>query len=117
MPEEPPSGNTSKTRTSLDQLFTALSHEPRRRVLCELADRPRPDESGDDPRRLVVEDTDFARLEQELYHCHLPKLDDAEFVDWVPESGSVSPGPRFEDIEPLLSLLDDHREELPESWP
>jgi len=51
-----------------------------------------------------------------LRHVHLPTLDERGFVDWVPESGEVSRGPNWNVLAPMLRLLDDYREELPDGW-
>lgn len=47
---------------------------------------------------------------------HLPKLESAGFVVWGPQDHSVRKGPRFEEIEPLLELLQNHADELPDDW-
>ncbi|ELZ81869.1 hypothetical protein C453_17674 [Haloferax elongans ATCC BAA-1513] len=52
----------------------------------------------------------------ELFHTHLPKLDDAGFVDWDPRTGAVVRGPRFDAVEPVLRLFADHTDELPSEW-
>lgn len=72
-------------------------------------------ESSADERE---EDDDSTELiKQELYHTHLPKLAEAGFINWDPESGLITRGPRFEEIGPLLRLMNDHQDELPEDWP
>ncbi|WP_210424941.1 DUF7344 domain-containing protein [Halorussus halobius] len=48
----------------------------------------------------------------DVYHNHLPKLDDLGFVSWDRETGVVAPGPQFEEIRPLLELLADNGHEL-----
>lgn len=59
----------------------------------------------------------FKRSHAELYHNHLPALDAAGFIDWDPETDAVTRGPYYEDIRPLLQLMHDHQDELPEDWP
>jgi hypothetical protein len=51
-----------------------------------------------------------------MHHVHLPKLEDYGFVEWDSDTGEVVRGPCFGEIEPLLELLDEHRDELPEEW-
>ena len=46
-------------------------------------------------------------------HNHLPKLEDLGFVDATPDQHLVTRGPRFEEIEPLLELLDTYQDPLP----
>jgi len=48
----------------------------------------------------------------DVYHNHLPKLDDLGFVSWDRENGVVATGPQFEEIRPLLELLADNGDEL-----
>jgi hypothetical protein len=91
---------------SLDELFELLSHEYRRYILWTLAD---PDGRTDEPIRTTLfpgdDEPDILRIE--LRHNHLPKLDDAGLVDWDPEAETLERGPRFEEIEPFLDLMDD----------
>jgi hypothetical protein len=49
-------------------------------------------------------------------HSHLPKLADMGFIEWDRESGELSKGPEWEEIAPLLTLIYDHRDELPDEW-
>lgn len=43
------------------------------------------------------------RVQADLETVHLPMLDAADFIDWNPETGEISKGERFEEIEPLLA--------------
>jgi len=38
-------------------------------------------------------------------------------VEWDRETGTISRGPRFDEIEPVLELIENHPEELPPDWP
>lgn len=96
-----------------EQLGT-LSHWPRRRVLVALLHHhPRADTPVDRDDPAVEEDLevlyDFQRL-------HLPELEDGGFIDYDREERIVSRGPNFPEIEPLLGLIDEHRDELPDDW-
>lgn len=51
-----------------------------------------------------------------MYHLHLPKLEGAGFIDATWERRSVTAGPRFGEIRPLLELLDNNRSKLPDGW-
>ena len=95
----------------LDEVFAALGHRLRRRVLLRLLDRPVT--SLDD---LLSEDEDRNHVEVQLHHAHLPTLDDADFVDWDGER-RISRGSKYEAVEPVLELLVDHRDRLPGEWP
>lgn len=54
-------------------------------------------------------------LATELYHNHLPKLVEAGVVEWDREAGTVSRGERFAEIGPLLELLANNRERIPDA--
>lgn len=53
----------------------------------------------------------------ELEHNHLPRLTEAGYVEWDRETGELSRGQNFEEIAPILTLLEDHADELPSDWP
>lgn len=44
----------------------------------------------------------------ELYHNHLPKLDDAGLIEWDREEGVVEKGPRFDEVHPLLDFASEN---------
>lgn len=94
-----------------------VANDYRRRLLIALLEHDRREETNvclpDD-----VATTDAAREKQvaELRHCHLPMLTRSELIEWDPESNTVTKGPRFDEIEPLLKLLVTHSDELPDKW-
>lgn len=53
----------------------------------------------------------------QLVHTHLPKLEAAGYIQWDRETDEISKGPNFEEIEPLLELIENHADELPPGWP
>lgn len=110
-------GGLTTRIVSSDQVFTALSHTARRRVLSALVSAAPRDEVEFESVEYAPEDQRPGSFAIELHHTHLPHLDDAGFVDWERESGTVDRGPAFEEIRPLLELLDEHRRELPAGWP
>ncbi|RQG95496.1 DUF7344 domain-containing protein [Natrarchaeobius chitinivorans] len=105
-----------RERATLDELFDVLSKPPRRRILTALADTNPSEDAEFVPR-------DFApngRREDvlpRLHHSHLPKLDEADFIEWNPHSKTITHGPSFDEIEPLVELMIDHEDELPADWP
>ena len=100
------------TSTSFDAHLDALGHVDRRRLLFALLHAS---VKGDLP--VEVEQLGQPTAEDDLglsmHHVHLPKLDDQGFVDANLDRNSVTPGPRFDDIKPLLELLDANRGQLP----
>ena len=104
-------------RVALDRVFDVLSHPYRRRILTLLEDRnPREDEEFS-PEEIAAEDVDLELFTRELYHSHLPKLDEAGYIEWDREADVIRHGPQFDEVEPLISLMRDHPDELPEDWP
>lgn len=91
---------TLEMTKSADKMFDALADSRRRRLLFALfeknpeTDPPRGQDSLPDIRRI------------EYQHNHLPKLDEYGFIEWTRNANTVERGPHFEEIEPLLELLD-----------
>lgn len=79
----------------LDEYLDALAREPRRQVMLALLDRNEDD-------RVPVSDLlprhadDSGSTAIELYHVHLPKLDDLGLVEWDRDRDLVGRGPDFE---------------------
>ncbi|MFD1644529.1 helix-turn-helix domain-containing protein [Haloarchaeobius litoreus] len=99
--------------TSLDRALESLAAEDRRRLLDELVERDGRS-AVQLPDDLATAGEDEAAMHLRMRHIHLPKLAEAGFVDWDRERHTVRPGPCFDDVEPLLRLLRDHADELPE---
>jgi hypothetical protein len=51
-----------------------------------------------------------------VYHTHLPKLEQWGFIETGPDRQSVSRGERFDEIAPLLELIDDNRGVVSADW-
>jgi hypothetical protein len=116
-----PTGEKERDESSLDELFEMLSHGIRRRILVTVA-RENPQDVDDLTTESAASDHEeddeaLELLTTQLYHTHLPKLDEAGFIDWDRDEGHITRGPRFDEIEPLLRLMNDHQDELPDDWP
>lgn len=107
MTKRTPDGGT--TESSLSASLDALSHTYRRRILAAVATANPRDEDQVTPIETADEDESLELFEMQLYHIHLPKLDEAGFVNWNRETGTVTGGPRFDEIQPLLTLITDHQ--------
>ncbi|ADB60866.1 hypothetical protein Htur_1982 [Haloterrigena turkmenica DSM 5511] len=112
-----------------DRMFDALADGYRRELLVDLLDHaPRRvsqpagtsweiTESNDGLLRRhlsssrAIPDADEALLR--AHHIHLPKLDDYGYVEWDRDEHRVTRGPRFDEIRPIVELLDGRRDELP----
>lgn len=104
------------TTTTLETVFGILSDPTCRRVLAEIrAGDPRTSAEFT-PEDLVPSNDDRDHLRLELYHAHLPKLASEGFIDWNRETGTITRGPQFEEVRPLLALLAEHEEKLPGEW-
>ena len=103
--------------TTLDQLFTCLSHPTRRRLLTTLAvDNPRDEKEFESPD-FKPEDQELELFIAQLYHKHFPHLEHAGYITWDRTSDTITRGPNFEEIRPLIELMNNHQDELPENWP
>lgn len=104
-------------RSDLDQVFRSLSHTVRRRILTALMSENPRTQATVETMQFRPEGRQQERVSLDIHHSHLPQLDQAGFVDWNPETGTVARGEKFEQIRPLLELMDEHRDELPDDWP
>jgi hypothetical protein len=102
--------------SSSDDVFEALSHPYRRQLLVAVLARNPQDDDDRDPLDLVADDVDPDVLEVDLIHTHLPKLAEMGFIEWDRDAGDISKGPNWGDIAPLLVLIRDHQDELPDDW-
>lgn len=92
----------------------ALSNSLRRHVLTQLNDS--------NPRDV----SEFVEIEADpdgdgrpaipIHHEYLPKLAETGFIEWDRGTDVVTRGPRFDEIAPLIDLMTNHPEELPEGW-
>jgi DNA-binding transcriptional ArsR family regulator len=102
----------------LDGFFDVLANEHRRRILVALLEQnslvgPGFDLLPGEYSRGEMPDS----LEIQLYHYHLPYLEEAGLVTWDRDTLAVRKGPRFGEIRPLLVLLQSNAEDLPLDWP
>lgn len=97
-----------------DDALRALAHRDRRRLLIAFLEQSHEEEISA-PEEVHVGERDVEKLHVGLHHKHLPRLDALGFVDWDREAGTVSKGPNFSEIQPMLELLNRYRNELPES--
>lgn len=105
-----------QTSSRADALFEALSNPYRRQLLVALLDHNPQDDDDRDPLNIVSDDIEPAVLETELLHRHLPKLEQMGFINWNQESNEISKGSDWIEIEPLLTLIENHQNELPDGW-
>jgi hypothetical protein len=99
-----------------DEVFSAVSREPRRQLVVSLLDAgeeesvPLP-ESAVNPNVPVDPET----LKLELHHQHLPMLAEREFVEWDSDPLEASRGARFPEVAVVLNSLHAFAGEIPDS--
>lgn len=101
-------------RPGVGRVLEALGKSHRRRILIELR-YGRVNHVDDVVMRGGGSDPTGSELQ--LRHTHLPKLVDRGYIEWDPDTGEISRGPNYHEIEPLLDLIERHGDELPPDWP
>lgn len=103
--------------TVWENLFDALADPHRRQLLVAVLNSNPQDGDAIDPLdELTYSENEADRLRTALVHKHLPKLDEMGYIEWDTENGTFSKGPRWDEIAPLLELIHEHRDELPDDW-
>ena len=100
-----------------DRILRALSDRRRRQILVALGERSPPAEVDIDafePLNRVDQDTD--RVRTELVHNHLPLLEDLDYIRWNEATWTVTKGPAWDELEPVLNLVQENRADLPDGW-
>lgn len=91
----------------------ALSYRPIRRFLVELLHK---NPLEDTPRDELTAEGTNVELLLDFQQFYLPKLEDQGFIEHDQEKNVVTKGPKFAEIKPLLKLIDNHKDELPDDW-
>ncbi|WP_277543159.1 transcriptional regulator [Haloarcula laminariae] len=100
----------------LTSAFRALESPYRRQLLVALSEENPQDDEDCDPLDIIAPDEEPDVLETELVHHHLPMLEEAGYIEWEQESHTIRRGPNWGEIGPLIELMNNHRDELPEDW-
>lgn len=99
-----------------DAVFEALANVYRRRLLMLLLERA-PERGGVQlPEEVHSGQKAMAVLQAEMFHKHLPKLEELGFVQWDQSTDRAVRGPTFDEIRPVLELLNANQDELPRNW-
>lgn len=96
------------SETQVDSMMDALRKLERRQILLAILDTDKPVRAGD-----LATEVDSVATEIRLHHLHLPKLNSVGYIEWDPDTQTVTRGPQFDDIEPLLQLLNEYVEGHP----
>jgi hypothetical protein len=97
-------------------MLDALSDPYRRQLLVAMLEANPQDDTDTDPLDLLGDAAADETVETTLSHIHLPKLEERGYIEWDREAGTISKGPNWERIAPLIQLIQDHRGELPDGW-
>lgn len=100
----------------MQQAFETLSYAPRRRIIRALDDRNARTVDEFVSRAIFPDHDDSKKAHIDFHHRHLPSLDRAGVIDWDRENSLVTRGEQFDEIAPLLKVIDEHRDELPDHW-
>jgi len=95
----------------MDEWCEILANVYRRRVLVALSTKNPDQEPVFIPEDISPGEKSIEPLQFALHHDHLPRLEEMGFIKWDREASEVYRGPRFDDIEPLLEVLESHMNE------
>lgn len=91
--------------SQIDSMMDTLRNRERRAILRILLD-----DTAESSIDNIVRTIDAKHTESNLYHRHLPKLEHAEYITWNRDSNTISRGPNFWEVKPLVQLLNGHAE-------
>jgi hypothetical protein len=101
----------------MNTMMDTLANRYRRRVLVALlVHNPQDDDDPQIPDDVDINQENLDSLEIAMTHTHLPKLEEHGFIEWDRKTNAIRQGPRFEEIQPLLKLMQNHTDELPDGW-
>jgi hypothetical protein len=103
--------------TDWRQLLRCLEDQARRRLLVAILDRTPRSDALDVPEDVVpLGERDRETVQIAFEHVHLPMLESQGYVSWDRDAGVVTRGPAFAELRPLLELIEDNRQDLPDGW-
>ena len=88
----------------LSDKLSVLARSERRELLQALTDDAAPDTATVSPPIVTTNGGDREHAIA-LNHVHLPRLEDYGLITWNQETDTVTKGPQFDEIEPLLTDL------------
>jgi hypothetical protein len=98
-----------------DELLEALANGYRRELLLALLEHNPQDDDEPDPLD-IHDSTEDAASQFDIFMYHLPMLDKLGIVEWNEETDEIVKGPDWDEFAPLLRLIEEHKDELPEEW-
>jgi len=104
------------TRSNWERILGALQNEYRRRLLTELLDHNPRSNTITIPDDVHVGKKPAEVLEAELFHTHLTRLEEAGYIQWNRDDNEIRKGSLFDEIRPVIVLVENHTDELPDGW-
>jgi hypothetical protein len=101
---------------AFDTVLDSLANSYRRQLLVALLSHSSQADDNCDPLNIVTTEAEPDVLLVELVHRHLPKLADRGYIAWDRTTNEISKGPNWNEIAPLLELIHEHQDSLPEGW-
>lgn len=98
-----------------NEALEALADPYRRQLLLALIDHNPQDDGDSDPLNIHPDGED-ALSKMNIFMGHLPKLDEMGIIDWNKREHEIVKGPDWEEFEPLLQLIAENKNALPEEW-
>jgi DNA-binding transcriptional ArsR family regulator len=109
----------ARSAGAVPRILHLFADRDRRRLLLYLVDG-NPEEFDDIPEHIRVaehiDEEERRTLLEMLETEHLPLLEENGIVEWDRERNVIVRGERFDEIRPLLGLIADHEDELPDDW-
>ena len=112
----------SEQRIATETALELLTNQQRQQILRQVADTPDGTTVDQLTQHLGGEDSlqtdgngSVEHRGIELHHVHLPKLQDANVIEYDTNQGTVHRGAEFQDVLALLEAIDDHQEETSSS--
>ncbi|WP_433634075.1 DUF7344 domain-containing protein [Halomicrococcus sp. NG-SE-24] len=108
-------GKAMQRSPTMDTVLDVLANKYRRRVLVTLLEHnPQDDDDPKIPADIDLGDEELEALRTHMTHTHLPKLEDMGFIEWDRDVNTVRKGSQFDEVQPLLELIENHTDELPD---
>lgn len=108
-----------ETDRTLANLLTVFADRDRRRLMLYLIDG-NPERRDDIPEHIRVADhldeDELRELAEMLETEHLPLLERNGIITWDRDEDVILRGDRFDEIRPLLKLLKENGDAVPEEW-
>jgi hypothetical protein len=98
-----------------DAFLEVLSDSYRRELLLALTEHNPQDDDEPDPLDIHRSASDGGD-QFDIFMYHLPKLEQLGVITWNRETDEISKGPDWDELAPLLELVNNHQDELPSEW-